>query len=194
MIPVNLYIEKPILFKSALDQIENIYKENFNFHQDRLNENLFIGKIDPEKINTFYELGRQYSYKLFLETNKIKLTGQKRKIEKVFFESNQQDAFLKSSKEIELINGKKINFHLALIGLSDSSQFDRVFAVMNNEDKLQIENFVGIKEYHYKTSFVHPDYNISYRIIDGNLIFFKTFNQKRKIVLDSIIEVKWEKK
>lgn len=191
MSKVKLNIERPDLFKDALETMNRVYKTDFNFYQNNLSENIFEGQVDTEKLNSFYLLGRQYGYSLFKETNKLILTGQKIKISKTIYQDHEQDGFLNHKATIELLNGNKIEFHLGLLGFSESSQFDRVFTVMNNEDKLQIEEFVGIKNYHYKTSFIHIDYNIKYQIINNNLIFFKAYDNKKRIELDSIIEVKW---
>ncbi|MCZ8215831.1 MAG: hypothetical protein O9262_06295, partial [Cyclobacteriaceae bacterium] len=158
-----------------------------------VSENFFDGEVDSKNFNSFYLLGRQYGYLLFKQTNKLKLTGRKIKIYEIVYQGKERDGFLNSNVIISLLNGDKHLFPLGILGFSESSQFDRIFSVMNDDDKAKVEEFVGIKTHHYKTSFLHDDYNIKYQIINGSLIFFKTYDNRMKIELDSIMEVQWTK-
>jgi hypothetical protein len=186
---VQLNIERPELFEKAIDKLNSIYKADYSFR--KIDDSIYGGLVDILKIENFYQLGRIYGQFEFLATNQLVRTGEQKKLNELIFQGNFDD-ILGKSIDVELLNKKTVTFKLILLNFAESSHFDRIFQVMSKEDKVEIERFVGIEDYHYKTSFVHPDYNINYQIIDGSIIFFKKFHSTRQIKIDSIIGIEWK--
>jgi hypothetical protein len=192
---IQLKIDRPDLFEESLKYMKDMYKENYDFVQNSSNPMLFDGKINPDRLDTFYIFGQNYGYLLFVNQNRLILTNKRKKVSIVLHDNPVKDSFLWKTVKIELLNNNtNIDFKLSILGFAESSMFERVFSVMSEEDRKFIEKFVEIKEHHYKTSFIHDDYNIEYQIIKNNLLMFKSYKGKQKIVLDSIFEVLWKEK
>ena len=190
MTSVRLNIERPDLMIKSIKYLKESYKVAFDLQQITT-DTIFEGQVDTKYLDEFYLLGSNYAYLLFMETTKLILTGKANKVSQTIYQGEQKDGFLWQDTEITLLNNQKIKLQLSFLGFAESSLFEKVFDVMNNDDIQFVKNYVGIKEHHNKTSFIHEDYNVSYRIIEGNLLFFKKYDNCRKIDLDSIFEVLW---
>ena len=190
---IRLKIENPELFIQTLETIQVVDKESFFIKQNITNKTIFEGKANSENLNYLLELAQRYGQNLFLSQNKLILTGRKHKISKIIYKGNKQYGFLYETLKIKLIGGKEIEINLSFLGNAESTQFDRVFKVMTEKDKLEIEKFVEFTNQHYLTSFRQTYFNIGYIILNNNLLFFKCYNEKKIIELDSLIEVEWKK-
>lgn len=186
---VKLKIERTELFEKAIKKLNSIYNTDYSFL--KIDDSIYEGFVDDLRLENFFELGRIYGQIEFFEANQLVRTGEQKKLNEIIYEGNF-DNISGECIDIELLNKKIIPFKLILLNFAETSHFDRIFQVMSLKDKTEIEKFVGIKNYHYRTCFVQPDYNVNYQIIDGSIIFFKKMHNTQQIKIDSIIGVEWK--
>jgi hypothetical protein len=190
---LKLDIERPDLFLEVLQRTKVVSENTFLLQQNSTKSNLFEGKISSDNISLLLKIGQQYGYKLFMSSIRLSLTDKRVKVSEILLQNNRQNEFLGHISKIKLLDNSIIELNLSFLGFAESSQFDRIFTVMSDKDRFSIEQFVGIKEHHYKTSFRHSDFNLSYRILGGNLLFFKHYHNNQRIELDSLIGIEWKK-
>jgi hypothetical protein len=190
MFKVSLHIENPELFQVALQKQNKLNRTERSFKNEPDSPHLFVGYF--ETLEDLYHCGSAYGSELFFANNSLVPTGRMKKENRLLLQNYDYRDLYREVIDITLCNDKTISFKLGMLASAETSMLEKLFKAVSEADRNTIQDFTGIELRYAPDGRILPVSNWSYRVLEEHLILFKKIPAEQKLMLDSVIELKWK--